>query len=73
MRFFAALYHIAIVCIVLGLMFGLFGLVIYLLTEGLLAYFFDIDLDLWIEEITGLDLRALFGLDPGAEGGSQTE
>ncbi len=60
MRFLSALYHVSIVVLVLTLILGVFGVVVYVLAAGLLEYFFQVDLGLWIEETIGVHLRELF-------------
>ena len=59
MRFITNLYHIMVAILALGLIVAMFILVVYLLVDGMLAYFWGFDLDHWISAKLGFDWRAL--------------
>ena len=52
-------YHVFVGVVAIFMLLSLVVAVSFILTEGVLSYFFAIDLIQWIERITGLDLRAL--------------
>ena len=59
LRIFITSYHILIATLAVSLLLVLIFGVSFFLAEGLLAYFFGIDLFEWIHQTTGFDLRAI--------------
>ena len=57
LRFLATLYHILIALVAVSMRLAVILVVTYILAEGILAYFFDIELLDWFQRATGVDVE----------------
>ncbi|MDX1400932.1 MAG: hypothetical protein R3245_03335 [Kiloniellales bacterium] len=62
-RRLVVVYHVSIAFIAILLLLSILAGMIFFLTEGVLGYFFGIDLLGWIKAKTGLDIRVVIGFE----------
>jgi hypothetical protein len=67
MRALATLYHLIVAFTAVSLLIAMMLTVLFGLSQGVLSYFFGIDLLQWLGEQIGVDLTGILESDPAPE------